>query len=143
MGPTYIVKIRITLSSVISIAIVAIFLMYISPKISSAFANVNQPIFSVAPNQILTKNNSGIIILENATVIDGTGALPEPNTTIVINGSRIMYVASNTTPIQGSTFAFSFYIVNLLASFYVDRFSAIFYLTGKPGIFPRVQVHSQ
>lgn len=58
MGPTYIVKIRITLSSVISIAIVAIFLMYISPKISSAFANVNQPIFSVAPNQILTKNNS-------------------------------------------------------------------------------------
>ena len=97
MGPTYIVKIRITLSSVISIAIVAVFLMYISPKISSAFANVNQPIFSVAPNQILTKNNPGIIILENATVIDGTGALPEPNTTIVINGSRIMYVASNTT----------------------------------------------
>ena len=71
--------------------------MYISPKISSAFANVNQPNFSVAPNQILTKSNSGIIILENATVIDGTGALPEPNTTIVINGSRIMYVASNTT----------------------------------------------
>ena len=50
-----------------------------------------------APNQILTENNSGIIILENATVIDGTGALPEPNTTIVINGIRIMYVASNTT----------------------------------------------
>src|ERR687896_2570119 len=50
-----------------------------------------------APNQILTENNSGIIILENATVIDGTSALPEPNTTIVINGSRIMYVASNTT----------------------------------------------
>ncbi|HZA63472.1 MAG TPA: hypothetical protein VE573_11410 [Nitrososphaeraceae archaeon] len=84
MGPTYIVKNRITLSSVISIAIVAIFLMYISPKISSAFANVNQPNFSVAPNQILTKSNSGIIILENATVIDGTGALPEPNSTIVI-----------------------------------------------------------
>ena len=37
-----------------------------------------------APNQILTENNSGIIILENATVIDGTGALPEPNSTIVI-----------------------------------------------------------
>lgn len=72
MGPTYIVKNRITPSSVISIAIVAIFLMYISPKISSAFANVNQPNFSAAPNQILTKNNSGIIILENATVIDGT-----------------------------------------------------------------------
>src|ERR687896_157914 len=97
MGPTYIFKNRITLSSVISIAISAIFLMDISPKISSAFANVNQPIFSVSPYQILTKNNSGIIILENATVIDGTGALPEPNTSIVINGSRIMYVASNTT----------------------------------------------
>ena len=50
MGPTYIVKIRITQSSVISIAIVAIFLMYISPKISSAFANVNQPIFGSKPN---------------------------------------------------------------------------------------------
>ena len=71
--------------------------MYISPKMHSAFANANQPIFSVAPNQILTRNDSGIIILENATVIDGTGALPEPNTTIVINGSRIMYVASSAT----------------------------------------------
>jgi adenine deaminase len=41
MGPTYIVKNRITLSSVISIAIVAIFLMYISPKISSALGIQN------------------------------------------------------------------------------------------------------
>src|SRR5918996_534692 len=54
-------------------------------------------LFSLSPYQILTKNNSGIIILENATVIDGTGALPETNNTIVINGGRIMYVASNTT----------------------------------------------
>ena len=97
MGPTCIFENRITVSSVISIAILAIFLMNISPKMYSAFANVNQPIFSVSPYQILTKNNSGIIILENATVIDGTGALPEPNTTIVINGSRIFSVASNTT----------------------------------------------
>ena len=97
MGPTCIFENRITLFSVISIAILAIFLMNISPKMYSAFANVIQPIFSVSPYQILTKNNSGIIILENATVIDGTGALPEPNTTIVINGSRIFSVASNTT----------------------------------------------
>jgi imidazolonepropionase-like amidohydrolase len=90
-------KNRMKPSTIISISIVTIFLMYTSPKMYLGSANATQPIFSVIPNQILTKNNTGIIILENATVIDGTGALPEPNTTIVINGSRIMYVASNTT----------------------------------------------
>ena len=51
MRPTYIFENRITLSSVISIAILAIFLMNISPTMYSAFANVNQPIFSFSiPN---------------------------------------------------------------------------------------------
>ena len=65
-------KNRIKPSTIISISIVAIFLMYISPKMYLASANANQPVFSVTPNQILTKNNTGIIILENATVIDGS-----------------------------------------------------------------------
>ncbi|MGA9167350.1 MAG: amidohydrolase family protein, partial [Nitrososphaeraceae archaeon] len=38
-----------------------------------------------------------IIILENATVIDGTGDLPKPNTTIVINESRIADLTNNAT----------------------------------------------
>ena len=49
------------------------------------------------PNQRLAQNNAGIIILENATVIDGTGDLPKPNTTIVINGSRIANLSNNAT----------------------------------------------
>ncbi|MGB7559154.1 MAG: amidohydrolase family protein, partial [Nitrososphaeraceae archaeon] len=49
------------------------------------------------PNQRLAQNNAGIIILENATVIDGTGDLPKPNTTIVINESRIADLTNNAT----------------------------------------------
>jgi imidazolonepropionase-like amidohydrolase len=45
----------------------------------------------------LAQNNAGIIILENATVIDGTGDLSKPNTTIVINGSRIADLSNNAT----------------------------------------------
>ena len=47
-------------------------------------------------NQTLVKNNDGVIILEGATLIDGTATLPQPNTIIVINGSRIMDVSNNT-----------------------------------------------
>jgi hypothetical protein len=48
-------------------------------------------------NMQSTPNNTGIIILKGATVIDGTGDLPRPNTTIVINGSRIAALSSNAT----------------------------------------------
>jgi imidazolonepropionase-like amidohydrolase len=47
-------------------------------------------------NQTLTSNNTGAVILEGATLIDGTGALPKPNTTIVIDGNRIVFVSNNT-----------------------------------------------
>lgn len=57
---------------------------------------VAQSPFSSRHNQTLVKNNYGVIILEGATLIDGTATLPQPNTTIVINGSRIMYVSDNT-----------------------------------------------
>jgi imidazolonepropionase-like amidohydrolase len=49
-------------------------------------------------NSILSKhNNTGIIVLKGATVIDGTGDPPRPNTTIIIDGSRIAALSSNTT----------------------------------------------
>jgi len=57
---------------------------------------VAQSPFPSRHNQTLVKNNDGVIILEGATLIDGTATLPQPNTTIVINGSRIMYVSNNT-----------------------------------------------
>jgi Amidohydrolase family len=42
-------------------------------------------------------NNTGIIVLKGATVIDGTGDLPRPNTTIIIDGGRIVALSSNET----------------------------------------------
>jgi imidazolonepropionase-like amidohydrolase len=57
---------------------------------------VAQSPFSSRYNQTLVKNNYGVIILEGVTLIGGTATLPQPNTTIVINGSRIMYVSNNT-----------------------------------------------
>ena len=42
-------------------------------------------------------NNTGIIVLKGATVIDGTGDPPRPNTTIIIDGSRIAALSSNAT----------------------------------------------
>jgi imidazolonepropionase-like amidohydrolase len=74
-------------------------------------------------DQAQAQNNTGVIILEGATVIDGTGALPKPNTTIVINGSRIAYLSSN---------AESNYDLNISAS------KNVINLTGKyiiPGLF--------
>jgi hypothetical protein len=47
-------------------------------------------------SSVLSKhNNTGIIVLKGATVIDGTGNPPRPNTTIIIDGSRIAALSSN------------------------------------------------
>jgi imidazolonepropionase-like amidohydrolase len=64
--------------------------------IPNAASTIQTPLTAI-PNQRLAQNNAGIIILENATVIDGTGDLPKPNTTIVINGSRIADLSNNAT----------------------------------------------
>jgi imidazolonepropionase-like amidohydrolase len=64
--------------------------------IPNAASTIQTPLTAM-PNQRLAQNNAGIIILENATVIDGTGDLPKPNTTIVINGSRIADLSNNAT----------------------------------------------
>jgi imidazolonepropionase-like amidohydrolase len=64
--------------------------------IPNAASTIQTPLTPM-PNQRLAQNNAGIIILENATVIDGTGDLPKPNTTIVINESRIADLTNNAT----------------------------------------------
>ena len=64
--------------------------------IPNAASTIQTPLTAM-PNQRLAQNNAEIIILENATVIDGTGDLPKPNTTIVINESRIADLTNNAT----------------------------------------------
>ena len=76
---------------------VAISFLFISPTMIPNAASTIQTPLTAMPNQRLAQNNAGIIILENATVIDGTGDLPKPNTTIVINGSRIADLSNNAT----------------------------------------------
>jgi imidazolonepropionase-like amidohydrolase len=65
--------------------------LLVSPTVASAFASP----FTAMSNQTLAQNDDGVITLEGATVIDGTGDLPKPNTTIIINGSRIASLSSN------------------------------------------------
>jgi imidazolonepropionase-like amidohydrolase len=73
---------------------ITISVLLISPTTSLAFANTT---LSDASNQMTTSNNAVVIILEGATLIDGTGVLPRHNTTIVINGTEIVYVSNNTS----------------------------------------------
>jgi imidazolonepropionase-like amidohydrolase len=76
---------------IVAIIAVAVTLLFISPTLTLAFASS----LNTMSNQAQAQNNTGVIILEGATVIDGTGALPKPDTTIVLNGSRIAYLSSN------------------------------------------------
>ncbi|HEU4444293.1 MAG TPA: amidohydrolase family protein, partial [Nitrososphaeraceae archaeon] len=64
-----------------------------SPTVASAYASQ----LTGMSNHTLAQNDDGVIILEGATVIDGTGDFPKPNTNIIINGSRIASLSSNTT----------------------------------------------
>ena len=73
--------------------VIAMSLLFISPTMG--YTNSFQSTLSSLSNQTLS-NNSGAVILEGATLIDGTGALPIPNTTIVIDGNRIVFVSNNT-----------------------------------------------
>jgi imidazolonepropionase-like amidohydrolase len=82
----------IKLFSVVLVGLVAVLtFVFISPAVTLAYASS----LTTVSNQAQAQNDTGVIILEGATVIDGTGALPKPNTTIVINGSRIAYLSSN------------------------------------------------
>jgi imidazolonepropionase-like amidohydrolase len=79
-------------SSVVSVGILAVTFLFISPTTTSAIAVP----FTVLSNQTHTQNENGITILEGATIIDGTGDSPKHNTTIVLNGSRIAYLFNGT-----------------------------------------------
>jgi imidazolonepropionase-like amidohydrolase len=76
---------------------ITISVLLLSPTTTLAFANTGQLTLSDASNQMLTSNNAAVIILEGATLIDGTGTLPRHNTTIAINGTEIVYVSNNTS----------------------------------------------
>ena len=109
---------RVKILSVISVAVVAISFLFISPKMNS-FASTIQPPLTAMSNQVLTKNNAGVIILEGATIIDGTGDLPKPNTTIVINGSRIAYLSSDTANNYDLNFSAAKNVINLTGKYII------------------------
>jgi len=101
------------------VAVVAISFLFISHTINSTFASTIQPPLTAIPNQMLTKNNAGVIILEGATVIDGTGDLPKPNTTIVINESRIAYLSSDTANNYDLNFSAAKNVINLTGKYII------------------------
>jgi imidazolonepropionase-like amidohydrolase len=84
--------------SAMTLAIISISLLFISPIMTLGYASTFRSTLSSLSDQTLTNNNNtGAIILEGATLIDGTGALPKPNATIVINGNRIVFASDNTS----------------------------------------------
>ena len=97
---------------------VAISFLFISPTMIPNAASTIQTPLTAMPNQRLAQNNAGIIILENATVIDGTGDLPKPNTTIVINGSRIADLSNNATVNPDLPFAAKI-VINLTGKYII------------------------
>jgi imidazolonepropionase-like amidohydrolase len=71
-------------------------LLFISPTMTWGYSNTFQSTLHSLSNQTLASNNTGAVILEGATLIDGTGALPKPNITIAIDRNRIVFVSNNT-----------------------------------------------
>jgi imidazolonepropionase-like amidohydrolase len=82
--------------SAMTAVIASMSLLFISPTMTLGYTNTFQSTPPSLSNQTLTSNNTGAVILEGATLIDGTGALPKPNTSIVIDGNRIVFVSNNT-----------------------------------------------
>ena len=82
--------------SAMTAVIASMSLLFISPTMTLGYTNTFQSTLPSLSSQMLTSNNTGEVILEGATLIDGTGALPKPNTTIVIDGNRIVFVSNNT-----------------------------------------------
>jgi imidazolonepropionase-like amidohydrolase len=104
----------IKLFSVVSVGIVALLtFVFISPAVTSAYAS---PLTTMS-DQAQAQNDTGVIILEGATVIDGTGDLPKPNTTIVINGSRIASLSSNTA--NNYDFSLAKNVINLTGKYII------------------------
>ena len=88
-------------------------LLLVSPTVASAFAS---PLTTMS-NLTLVQNDDGVIVLEGATVIDGTGDLPKPNTNIIINGSRIASLSSNTA--NNYDFSLAKNVINLTGKYII------------------------
>lgn len=120
---------KVKIFSVILVVIVASSFLFISSIMTSTFAstihlgNNKQTIIesslTTRPNRIPVQNNGGIIILEGATIIDGTGALPIHNTTIVINGSKIAYASNNTANNYGLHSSAAENVINLTGKYII------------------------
>jgi imidazolonepropionase-like amidohydrolase len=106
----------VKLLSVISVVIVvALTFLFISPTVTSAFASP----FTAMSNQTPTQNDAGVTILQGATLIDGTGDLPKPNATIVINGSRIAYLSSEAANNYDLNFSAAKNVINLTGKYII------------------------
>src|SRR5919106_1478367 len=106
---------RVKLLAVVSVGIVvAVTFLFISPAVTSAFAS---PLTAMSNQPI--QNSNGIVILEGVTIIDGTGDLPKPNTTIVINGSRIAYLSSDTANNYDLNFSAAKNVINLTGKYII------------------------
>src|SRR5215204_5479028 len=106
---------RIKLLSVVSVGMVALTFLFISSTVTSAFASP----FTAMSNQTLTQNGAGVIILEGATVIDGTGDLPKSNATIVINGNKIAYLSSDIANNYNLNFSAAKNVINLTGKYII------------------------
>jgi imidazolonepropionase-like amidohydrolase len=93
--------------------------LFISPTLTLSYAYSFQSTLSSLSNQTLASNNTGTVILEGATLIDGTGALPKPNTTIIINGDKIVFVSNNTANIFDLNFSATKNIINLTGKYII------------------------
>src|SRR5919109_410881 len=102
--------------SVVSVGIVvALTFLFISPTVTSS---VDSP-FTAISTQMLAQNDAGVIILEGATVVDGTGDLPKPNATIVINGSKIAYLSSEAANSYNPNFSAAKNVINLTGKYII------------------------
>jgi hypothetical protein len=91
---------------------------FISPTLTLSYANSFHSTLSSLSNQTLASNNTGAVILEGATLIDGTGELPKPNTTIIINGDRIVFASNNTVNIFDLNFSAA-NVINLTGKYII------------------------
>src|SRR5919106_4716298 len=106
---------RVKLLAVVSVGIVvAVTFLFISPAVTSAFAS---PLTAMSNQPI--QNSNGIVILEGVTVIDGTGNLPKPNSTIVINGSMIAYLSSDIANNYNLNFSAAKNVINLTGKYII------------------------
>ena|ERR687892_830216 len=106
---------RVKLLAVVSVGIVvAVTFLFISPAVTSAFAS---PLTAMSNQPI--QNSNGIVILEGVTVIDGTGNLPKPDSTIVINGSMIAYLSSDIANNYNLNFSAAKNVINLTGKYII------------------------